>query len=200
MTAPTPEQAHGGRGDGDLDIDLRQVSCGDWGPRIGESRPVCYLPKGHKGAHRPHKDCGWPSSLMWANDAAPMTAPSPDPGALLDRLEEARTAATRGPWSVDGTCGPVMGAAILPPYGTSEVPVVALDAGVIREADAALIVALVNAAPTLIRLARERAALRDAVLGLHDGRTCCDRTFESMRGYEPCPTARLVADTTGGGQ
>jgi len=86
----------------------------------------------------------------------------------VDALDKLREAATAGPWEVDGRCGPVMGAAILPPYGYSETPVVALDAGVIRQADAALIVAAVNALEPLLAEVRRGRALREAVEGLAD--------------------------------
>jgi len=55
-----------------------------------------------------------------------------------------------------------MGAAILPPYGYSETPVVALDAGVVRKADAALIAAAVNALPQLVAALRAVEALATA--------------------------------------
>lgn len=82
--------------------------------------------------------------------------------ARLDALEAAHKTATPGPWWVDGTLGPVMGAAILPPYGTSEVPVVAVDAGVVREADAAAIVAEHNSYGDLLAAVRGMLALADA--------------------------------------
>ena len=137
------------------------------------------------------------------------------PGAFLDRLEEARQAATPVPWiqSVHYDGQPIVAGDF---DGES-----CTDLAYVPDspADAALIVALVNAAPDLIRLAREGAALRDAVLGLHvpshgycvvcdkdrdveavGNAFPCDHYTSFCRGCDfawPCPTARLVADTTG---
>ena len=77
--------------------------------------------------------------------------PSPGPGALLDRLEEARKAATPGPWTVGRSAGTGTGIydADGDPCGSAGLA-----------ADAALIVAAVNALPDLLRLARDGLALR----------------------------------------
>jgi isoaspartyl peptidase/L-asparaginase-like protein (Ntn-hydrolase superfamily) len=121
------------------------------------------------------------------------------PRELLDQLDALHALGTTGPWAVDGALGPVIGAAILPPQGVSEVPVVAVDAGVIREADAALIVAAVNALPQLtaaIRAVLELADLFDenweVVLVDHDD-DCVGAAIRAA-----IAAALAPADTTGG--
>jgi len=78
-----------------------------------------------------------------------MTAPTPDPGALLDRLEEARKAATAGPWDVYSETCIGAGAGRFEYVGE-----------VASDHDAALIVAAVNSLDDLLRLARDGLALR----------------------------------------
>lgn len=115
-----------------------------------------------------------------------------NPLALLDELDEARAAATPGPWKVCEDHGrdvadeawswvavtTEMGREVATtwPVGHEQHD---------PEADAALIVAEHNSLPLLT------AALR-AVAELHDGRRCADYTFESLRGYEPCPTVAAI--------
>jgi len=76
-------------------------------------------------------------------------APTPDPGALLDRLEEARKAATPGPWEQDIYEIQAHRRRLVAETGWRP--------------DAALIVAAVNALPDLLRLARDGLALRAGV-------------------------------------
>lgn len=78
----------------------------------------------------------------------------------LDELDAAREKATPGPWQYDPeTPGEVWDSDERYPHVLG---------GCEESADAALIVAAVNALPELIRLARERYAIERAVLDLAD--------------------------------
>jgi len=100
-----------------------------------------------------------------------MTPPAPDPGALLDRLEELGEAATPGPWRWDSEFGEANDTGLALTNDAGEEIVGAYndhccsfrDDPHVNDADAALIVAAVNALPDLIRLARDGLALRDGV-------------------------------------
>jgi hypothetical protein len=115
-----------------------------------------------------------------------MTAPVPDPGALLDRLEEARKAATEaGPLAIsDGW----------------DLAVAHKSQGVVLF-DAAIEDAMVtayNALPDLIRLARDGLALRAEVERL------VDKIDKQLWAIDPNDLAKairaVVADTSGEGQ
>jgi hypothetical protein len=126
----------------------------------------------------------WPCPLFYVNEdrtatctcaatapGIPMTAPTPDPGALLDRLEEARNAATPGPWIQWHAPDVVaIGTGFAMHRGVPSNPSgwVVSGASGLTGADAALIVAMHEALPALIAAARERDRLRAAVEGLAD--------------------------------
>jgi hypothetical protein len=127
-----------------------------------------------------------------------MTVPTPDPGALLDRLEELAKAGTAGEWyERPGHLGPAMfsDAPGLPGVGHTYLP-----------ADAALIVAAVNALPDLLRLARDGLALRAEVERLaeeFDGATSppvvsdFDRGLVAGYARAADQIRAVVADTSG---
>lgn len=100
--------------------------------------------------------------------------PAPALTAVLDELDGLRAKATPGWNLVGGTHDRV----VIDGLGEHVCET-------LQPTDAALIVAAVNRLPQLT------AALR-AVLAEHDGIRCPDRTFESLRGVEPCPTVAAI--------
>lgn len=49
-------------------VEVPTKPCESRGPRIGsEGKPICRLPAGHDGAHRPDPEDGWGSSMNWGD-------------------------------------------------------------------------------------------------------------------------------------
>lgn len=130
-----------------------------------------------------------------------MTPVPSSPVALLDQLDELRAKATPGPWRVgyescDCGGGYPCGHEDYPyelvgPKRTDPSPNfpdydrLVSEIAQLSDADAALIVAAVNALDGLVTVVRE-------MWDEHDGRTCCDRTGPSFDGVELCDTRQMI--------